>query len=79
MKNHFKISPHPSVSSGGNLSRRRSAVRRALLATLFVLLAPSETAIDKNTWSNEPGQTQDQWIGGDYMWTIRPDQYRNRP
>jgi prepilin-type N-terminal cleavage/methylation domain-containing protein len=40
------------------------------------LLAPTETVKDKRV-VNQPAANANIWWGGDYMWTLRPHQYRN--
>jgi prepilin-type N-terminal cleavage/methylation domain-containing protein len=40
------------------------------------LLAPTETVKDKRI-VNQPAPNSNFWWGGDYMWTIRPLEYRN--
>lgn len=40
-------------------------------------LAPTETVRDKSTLLWQDGNYGAYWMGGDYMWTIRPDEYKN--
>jgi len=40
------------------------------------LLSPTETVKDKRV-VNQPTTSSNIWWGGDYMWTIRPNQYKN--
>ena len=41
-------------------------------------LAPGETVHDKSTLLWQDGNYGAYWQGGDYMWTIRPDEYKNQ-
>jgi hypothetical protein len=37
-------------------------------------LIPSQTVHDRNTWALPPSSSN--WKGGDWMWTIRPYEYK---
>jgi type II secretory pathway pseudopilin PulG len=39
---------------------------------------PSETVRDQSTLKWQDGQYSTYWQGGDFMWTIRPDEYKNQ-
>jgi hypothetical protein len=61
----------------GTRGRERVAMFNYLFADYHVAtLRPDETVRDKSTmvWNS-----WNDWKGGDYMWTIRPDEYKNGP
>ena len=61
----------------GKKDRENVAKFNYLFADYHVeLLSPTETVKDKRV-VNQPTAGSNPWWGGDYMWTLRPNQYRN--
>jgi prepilin-type N-terminal cleavage/methylation domain-containing protein len=76
--NHGNPMLHAKPVSILRLRERMSAFNYLFCDYHVECLAPSETVRDQSTLKWQDGNYSAYWQGGDFMWTIRPDEYKNQ-